>query len=210
MSNADVTQVIGMLAILAEQCSEKASDQRLAWMAQKLVVHGLQPCATAIEALMSSARRFPTVSEIEREMGVGAASVDSEAIGREIADKIYTAMRKLGAWKDRRHRVDEFLGPVGVEVVRQLGGWEYLCATTHEDDIPILKAQWRESAIGIAERIKRGDLNAVPGAALIGIPQKPGLNAVDSSSLLKLISGGSETLSESQKILTPVDSEAGS
>jgi hypothetical protein len=209
MSNAEVTQVIGMLAILAEQCSEKASDQRLAWMASKLVVHGLQPCATAIESLMSSARRFPTVSEIEREMGVGAASVDTEAIGREIADKIYTAMRKFGAWKNRRQQVEEFLGPVGIEVVRQLGGWEYLCATTLEDDIPILKAQWRESAIGVAERIKRGDLNAVPGAQLAAIPQKPGLNAVDTTSMLRLISAGGETLSESPKTITPVDQSRG-
>lgn len=185
----DTTQIIGMLAILAEQCSERASDQRLAWMASKLAPHGLKPCAEAIESLMSSARRFPTVAEIEKEMGVGSASLDPEDIGREVADRIYAAIGRFGQTKNGRERVWEYIGPIGVELVRLLGGWEYVCANTLEKDASIHKAQWRESAAILAHKAKRGELNMVPGAALAAIPQKPGLNPIDIDSMTRMIGG---------------------
>lgn len=181
----ELRAIVALLSMLAEQCGEKASDNRLAFVASEIAQHGTQRCVDTLKLLMRSARRFPTVAEIEKEMGVGASSLNADDIGREVADRMYAAIAKFRASGEARAM--EYIGPLGPELVKQLGGWPHICATTEEKNATIHKAQWRESAAILAEKAKRGDLFATPGAALAAIPQKDGLTGVTPETLARLI-----------------------
>lgn len=97
---------------------------------------------------------FPSIRQI-LEL-VGRAGESPQDKGREVAERIYHALGR--PWSSERR--DEYVGPIGVEVVRLAGGWLRLGETVMEKDATTHKAQWREMARIVAE--KQG-LGAAPG-----------------------------------------------
>lgn len=143
-------KVLALLAMLAEQTGEKISEARGEFMVAKLLPLGAQAVCQTLEAMLETARRFPTVGEIKAAMGLAQMS-DQEA-GRAVGERIYAAIARYGDCRADRQRIWDFIGPIGLEVVRLQGGWDHLCATVQEDDATTWKAQWRELATIVAKQ----------------------------------------------------------
>lgn len=159
-------KIIAFLALLAEQSGENVSPARIEFMARKLLPFDHERVCNALEGLLETARRFPTVAEIKSAMGVNDAS-DADK-GREAAERIYAAICRFGSQMKLWDEIKAFIGPIGVEVVKMQGGWLQLCETTTNDNSPTLKAQWRELAEVLVRKNVAGDYNA---------PQFPSLSA---------------------------------
>lgn len=151
-------EIMKYLAMLADQSSENVSPSRLDFMLEKLTElgHHDQVCA-ALDALLETSRRFPTVGEVKTLLGLAPASPENK--GREVAERIFGAITK-GWGSSLRPEVhkqrDEFVGPIGVEVVRMAGGWPRL-SEIKQEDATTHKAQWREFAAIIARKGGLGD-----------------------------------------------------
>lgn len=80
----------------------------------------------------------------------------------EAANRILQAMSNFGWTNPEAAR--EFIGELGWRVVQREGGWLALCERTINDDLPILKAQWRELAAATMRREQSGitDAPALP------------------------------------------------
>lgn len=158
MSLNSSQKVLGYLAMLAEQCNENVSPSRIEFMTRKLLPLGADRVAVALEKLLESARRFPTVAEVQSAMGITAETVEDKA--RETAERIWTAIGKFGYtdWK----RAQEYVGEIGQAVVAMQGGWISICEIATNDNAGQLKAQWRGLAETLARKNNRGEGNVPP------------------------------------------------
>lgn len=78
----------------------------------------------------------------------------------EASNRIVQAMSRYG-WTNEE-RAQEFIGELGWMIVQREGGWRDLCQRTTNDDLPILKAQWRELAKSLRSRAESGRLDQPP------------------------------------------------
>ncbi len=156
------TEVLQMLVILGEQTKEQLSQERLAYMVAELLPHGAEKVAHALRGMLRTARRFPTVAEVEESLGISEASDESRAA--EAASRIEGAMVKFGSMgaMDKFKRQREWMGVLAWAVVDRCGGWQHLCDSTENDDLPTLKAQWRNLALALCGSAKRGTLDQGP------------------------------------------------
>jgi hypothetical protein len=147
-------EMMGLLAMLAKRSGENVSPELLEFTFRKLAAIGNdEKVCVALEALLENGRRFPTVGEVKDLLGLKASSPEDK--GREVAERIYQALGK--PWP---HVVrDDYVGPIGVEVVKMAGGWSRLGENVMEKDATTHKAQWRELATIVA---RRGGLGAAP------------------------------------------------
>jgi hypothetical protein len=106
-----------------------------------------------------------------------------EQLAVEASSRILQAMSKCG-WNNPEG-ARAFIGEVGWHVVQREGGWANLCERTHNDDLPILKAQWRESAKAILGMAKRGTLDKPPG-----FPEPTKIGNGGLTSIKSLVGGG--------------------
>lgn len=103
--------------------------------------------------------QFPSIKEL-LELA-GKLPRDDDAVAREVAERIWSAIERFG---DSRHKeVEQTIGEVAWEVVRLGGGWRSLCLIADYDNATTLKAQWRESAKGLIAKKRAGiALEAAP------------------------------------------------
>lgn len=98
---------------------------------------------------------FPLPAVI-REAVQGSAR--DEAI--EASNRIVQAMSRFG-WNNPEG-ARNFIGELGWRVVEREGGWQSLCQRTTNEELPTLKAQWRELAAVTQRRMVSGIDNAAP------------------------------------------------
>ena len=96
---------------------------------------------------------FPSIAKLRQLAGRGEMSV--EDAGRDVAERIYTALTK--GWASSldpavQAKRDAFVGPIGCEVVRLQGGWPHLGENVKTKDAVAWKAQWRELAAVVARK----------------------------------------------------------
>lgn len=101
---------------------------------------------------------FPSVGQI-RQLVCPELSDESES--RDVASRIVEAMSKYGWTNPEKSRTH--IGELGWMVVQREGGWQSMCEKTNNDDLPILKAQWRELAKTLRSQALRGSLDKPPG-----------------------------------------------
>lgn len=85
--------------------------------------------------------------------------MSADQLALEASNKIIEAMARFG-WTNL-DKAREFMGEIAWGVVVREGGWAQLCERAKNDDLPILKAQWRELAKVVAIRLKQ-DKPSVP------------------------------------------------
>lgn len=99
---------------------------------------------------MSSLTEWPTPATIKR-LCEGSNKTDEE-IGQDIATRIEWAMTSVGPGRyestdegRERHntRLMEKVGEIGMEVIRQCGGWQHICDIEY-DQLPASRKQWRD------------------------------------------------------------------
>lgn len=152
-----------LLGLLAEQSGEKVTDARLVWLAERLIPLGTDEVAAALERMLDSARKFPTVAEVKAEMGIAVPTARDEAL--LIADTVLAAIAKYGYSNSRRHAaaVEWALGPTIWELVKRQGGWNAICEKSDDGNVGVLRAQIRDLA---ESYLKTGVLDRV------GIPKQ--------------------------------------
>lgn len=106
---------------------------------------------------------FPSIKQCLEIIGKAPPPPETfEDKGREVADRIWTAIGKFGAFvgEDARKKkeLEEYVGPIGMIVIQMNGGWNNVCDSKLDDE-GMLKAQWRGSAIVYA---KKGGIGAPP------------------------------------------------
>jgi hypothetical protein len=146
---------------------------------------------TAFSKAVATCESFPSMKQIREFVGKAVASDEDKA--RDIAERIYLGLGKIGllyANDDRKlARLKEHLGEAGMEVVRQMGGWNVLCEITDDDNVGMLKAQWREFAAVVLRKTRSGETG----------PPKFDLPPGKTLDMLKLAASNSPSLSREER-----------
>lgn len=136
-------KIMVRLALLAEQSGEKVSETRLEFTAEKLLQFGEDKVCFALEKLLESSRRFPTIAEIKKEMGI--AEPTGRDLGTHVANLMIQAMGKFGSLNSAKQAtaLKLALGDAVWDVVERLGGWN-LCCDRAGENVPSFIAQTRD------------------------------------------------------------------
>lgn len=78
----------------------------------------------------------------------------------EAASRIIAAVAKYG-WNNSES-AREYIGDLGWRVVMLDGGWRNVCETLTHDNIGMLRAQWRNTALAQSKRARAGVLELPP------------------------------------------------
>jgi hypothetical protein len=175
------THILMLLAMFAEQSGENVSETRLEFLARKLIPLGIPEVCRALEKMLESARRFPTVDEVKRALGKADLSAESE--GRLLAETVANAIGKYGSLQPGNVKgalaIEQAIGPSAWGVVLRAGGWNAVVDRMGENPAAF-RAQMRDMATALLESgaVPRG---AVPAklpphsAALQAVQNHPQL-----------------------------------
>jgi hypothetical protein len=132
------------------------------------------------KAAVRSMDSFPSIRQILELAGLAEAPDEDKA--REVGERIWSAISRFGhqVSESGQAKVNEYLGPVGVEVVRLQGGWNQICEMATFDNAPTLKAQWRELAAVMLRKGRTGALDAPPEFAKLPDRAKLAIQAANS------------------------------
>lgn len=97
-------------------------------------------------------------------------AVDDESLAIEAATRIIGAVRKFGYVNAQEAQV--YIGPVGWRVVELNGGWSNMCKQMHDDQIPILRAQYKALAITQIKKERAGHGDRPPEFQQIEGPER--------------------------------------
>lgn len=100
---------------------------------------------------------FPSVKTIKEQLD---PSVDDEALAAEAATRLAGSIGRYGYTNPAEARA--YMGEVAWAIVEREGGWQGLCERTKENQIPTLKAQWRQLAVALMAKSRAGKLNDAP------------------------------------------------
>jgi hypothetical protein len=158
-------KLIALLVLMAEQSGEKVSDPRMEFMVRRLLPLGADRVCHALEGLLETSRRFPTVAEVKTAMGITEQTDEDK--GREVGERMWAALCRWGSQMSRWDEIAGYIGPIGVEVVKMQGGWQAICEVATNDQAATFKAQWRGLAAVLAAKGERGvdevpDFTALP------------------------------------------------
>lgn len=147
MAKVNEGQVLVMLAMLAEQSGEVVSETRLDYVGQRLIQLGTptEVCA-ALEALIESSRRFPTIADVREAMGVADPTARDAAL--MLADRVLAGISRYGELQPGNVKgaraIEAALGPAAWELVQRQGGWN--AVVDRAGQAGTFKAQIRDAA----------------------------------------------------------------
>lgn len=102
------------------------------------------------ETLLRSQNKFPSIKEFLEI--INPENPETEAI--EATSRIFSAIRNFGWTNPDKAR--SYMGELAWETVERNGGWQNVCETCNQNNVGILKAQYRESAKTIWKRTFAG------------------------------------------------------
>jgi hypothetical protein len=177
-------QIKLLLNGLAEYYGVTLTPSRLAMYAEDLEDLPIDVLGMAIRTIRRNPAHkfFPLPSAIREEI---LGSAKDEAL--EAANRLIEAMHKYGYTNPERAKAH--MGDLAWHIVEREGGWTNLCQRVQSDDLPTLKAQFREFA---AATLRRG-ASGLGGRApmLARSDKKAELTSV--SALLPTISKGKDS-----------------
>lgn len=143
---------------------EVMADEVIAMHANALADIPLQALSNAYEHAMrtSKSKRMPMPGEIRESL-----ELSDDVKAREIASNIVNAIATYGYTAPERAR--EFLGETAWRIVKLEGGWEHLCATVTNENLPIFKAQIRELSKSVLQREVQTKLVDSSSGPLLGL-----------------------------------------
>lgn len=113
--------------------------------------------AEAFQDYVTQGKFMPTPADIVARI---SPVITDEMKAVDAANRIIDAMAKFG--HTNQDKAQEYMGTVAWEIVVREGGWLSLCARVTNDDLPILKAQWRELAKSVMTQARAGKLGEAP------------------------------------------------
>lgn len=178
-----------LLAALAQQSGEKVEAFRLEFLARKLEPLGLPQVCAALEKLLESSRRFPTVAEVKAAMGIAEPTALDAA--RQLADTLANAVVRYGEIPPGNVKtalaIEHAVGPAAWALAQRTGGWNALVDRLAENQLAC-RAQLRDSAQSL---LQTGGISAgqLPGKlptladALGAVAARPELQAAEGAEL---------------------------
>lgn len=154
----NVKQEIKKILIgLAEYYGINLTPAQLEMYSEDLLELSLEQITLAVKTIRKDPAQkfFPRPSLI-----IEAALGSNKDAAIEATNRIVQAMSMFG-WTNPES-AKKFIGELGWRVVEREGGWKSMCEKTTYDDLPILKAQWRELAISTNNRHRSGQDNIAP------------------------------------------------
>lgn len=158
------------LKILAEVCEFRMSGDLLSLYDRALRRYGYEKAVSAVENAIIERRgndRMPSIGDLAQRCSPQVLDADTAV---EVAGRILAAISRWG-YNNGPHAA-EWIGEVGWAVVERTGGWEKLCTTVKERDLPTWRAQLRDQALAVLRRQKAGLLDAPPSFGEVGKSQK--------------------------------------
>lgn len=163
-----IKQIKLILTGLAEYYGVNLSVQQLNMYSEDLYDLDLNDILKAVKIIRTSSEFFPKPSTIIQ--SVKGKSIDNAI---DVSNLIVLAMSKYGWTNPDKAKI--FMGELAWEVVEREGGWQRVCETSSDDQLPILKAQWRELARVLLNKNSLGKLN-----------ERPSLNNKEPNKLLEI------------------------
>lgn len=192
MDRNNRTYLLMLLAMLAEQSGENVSETRIEFVARRLMeLAPLPDLCRAIEKMLDSARKFPTVEEVKRALGKVDPSAADE--GRLLSETLASAVAKYGSLQPGNVKgalaIEQAIGPAAWEVVLRAGGWNTIVDRMGEN-ASAFRAQMRDLATSLLETgaIPRGKVpEKLPShaASLTAVANHPQLEACERAELEK-------------------------
>lgn len=172
------TQAIKALIVATSAYyGQKLDDHVVAMYAEDLADLPVDKVAAALKEIRRDPKttRFPLPAVI-RVRVMPEQNPEHEAL--EAVARIVAAVSNIGPYRTQDARA--FIGELGWSVVQSEGGFENVCQVLNEDNIGILKAQWRQLAIAKQSRAAAGFDHAP------GLPAPSGgLKSLGLSNLIK-------------------------
>lgn len=142
------------ITALASMCGFTLSPEVIALYDRNLSKLGYENLSHALDVVITNRKSrdpFPSIREI-REIISPDADPEVEAI--EAAGRIVQAVSRIGPYQCDKAR--EFIGELGWRVVEREGGWVNVCNVLTDENLGMLKAQWRQMAKSQYMRAKSG------------------------------------------------------
>jgi hypothetical protein len=76
--------------------------------------------------------------------------------GRDIASRVIAAVSKFGSYQNQKAK--EYIGEIGWECVKRMGGWVTICSELTEDNKGVFNAQIRDLSMTLKKKSINGTL----------------------------------------------------
>lgn len=151
--NAD--RFIMAIQALSHRCNYELTEFDFELYSECAEKMGYELAIAAVKAIYRECQagaRFPSIAELEQR--ANPAGLSDEDQGREAAALISDAIQRYGY--NRPDDAKALIGTLGWRIVEMSGGWTRICEELTFDNMPTLKAQWRELAVGQLRKAKAG------------------------------------------------------
>jgi hypothetical protein len=106
--------------------------------------------------------KFPSIRDIKDK---SCALLEDKIIAIDVVNTLIRALRRHGsAWVydlDYKEKFRKELGTLGVEVIKQLGGWLHFCDEAARSETTIFRAQIRELAEVVVKKHKAENIKSI-------------------------------------------------
>jgi len=119
---------------------------------------GYERLCKALDFIIANRRSRDPLPSIREIREIVSPEIDPEAEAIEAAGRIVQAVSSIGPYQPEKAR--EFIGELGWLVVERDGGWQNVCRVLTDDNVGMLKAQWRQMAKAQFARAKSNALTA--------------------------------------------------
>lgn len=137
--------LIALLGLFAQISGQTVGRELIEFTARKLIPLGVPEVCEALERMLETGRKFPTVAEVKAEMGI--AEPTAKDVGLRLADTIFNAIAKYGEIPPGNLKtaaaVENALGPAVWSVVTRQGGWNAVVQRAGENQ-GVYRAQLRD------------------------------------------------------------------
>lgn len=154
-------EIVATIVAVSAYYGQQLPDVVIEMYAEDLIDLPLESLREAFKAIRRDPKitRFPLPAQIRDR--IQPADVD-ELNAAEAAARIPEAIQRFG-WPNPE-LAREFIGELGWRVVQRDGGWRNVCQLLTHDNVGVLKAQWKNSAL---VQLRRGKLGLVDYAPVL-------------------------------------------
>lgn len=152
-------EIAKILTALAEYYDKTLTAGQLAMYVEDLIMLSPVELLRAVQEYRTKPENnwFPLPAKL---VALARPQPTDEQNAIDAITRIIQAVAKFGSY--RNEDAKNFIGEMGWFVVQREGGWQNVCALLNEDNIGMLRAQWREMAKAFSSRSRAGTLGLAP------------------------------------------------
>jgi hypothetical protein len=153
MNNEQKLKLAEMLLARAEIAGKTLSKPAVAMMIEDLADLPFERVYATLQAWGRTSSEFPHPAKIREKLMPAENDLDD---GRDIASKVIGAVAKFGSYQAQNAK--DYIGEIGWECVKRMGGWATLCSEVTEENKGITFAQIRDLSMTLKKKSINGTL----------------------------------------------------